>query len=193
VNKQFNKISLAGLVIALGIIYGDIGTSPLYVLNAIIKDRVISDELILGSLSCIIWTLTLQTTVKYVILTLKADNKGEGGIFSLFALVRRRKKWLVMPAMLGGAALLADGIITPPISVTSAVEGLRQLPRFHIAEGDPVIIYIVLGIIVLLFFVQQFGTASIGKFFGPIMCIWFTMLAFWVPLIYWRILVSSKH
>jgi KUP system potassium uptake protein len=176
VSKQFNKVSAAGLVIALGIIYGDIGTSPLYVLNAIIKDKVINEELILGSLSCIIWTLTLQTTLKYVILTLKADNNGEGGIFSLFALVRRRRKWLVMPAMLGGAALLADGIITPPISVTSAVEGLRQLPRFHIPAGDPLIIYIVVGILAALFFVQQFGTASIGKFFGPIMFVWFTML-----------------
>ncbi|MDE3235948.1 MAG: KUP/HAK/KT family potassium transporter [Bacteroidota bacterium] len=177
VSKQINKASLAGLIIALGIIYGDIGTSPLYVLNAIIKDRVITEELILGSLSCIIWTLTLQTTVKYVILTLKADNKGEGGIFSLYALVRRRKKWLVMPAMLGGAALLADGIITPPISVTSAVEGLKQLPKLNIVEGDPIIVYIVIGILTLLFFVQQFGTASIGKLFGPIMAVWFTMLA----------------
>jgi KUP system potassium uptake protein len=177
VSKQFNKVTGAGLIIALGIIYGDIGTSPLYVLNAIIKDKVINEELILGSLSCIIWTLTLQTTFKYVILTLKADNKGEGGIFSLYALVRRRKKWLVMPAMLGGAALLADGIITPPISVTSAVEGLKQLPRLNIVEGDPVIIYIVIGILSLLFFVQQFGTASIGKLFGPIMAVWFTMLA----------------
>src|SRR5215216_6709884 len=125
-----NKASAAGLLIALGIIYGDIGTSPLYVLNAITKDKVISNELIIGSLSCIIWTLTLQTTIKYVILTLQADNRGEGGIFSLFALVRRRKKWLVIPAMIGGAALLADGMITPPISVTSAIEGLKQLPIF---------------------------------------------------------------
>ncbi|MFN9590202.1 MAG: KUP/HAK/KT family potassium transporter, partial [Bacteroidota bacterium] len=125
--KQTNKATAAGLIIALGIIYGDIGTSPLYVLNEIIKGRVINEELILGSLSCIIWTLTLQTTVKYVILTLRADNKGEGGIFSLYALVRRRKKWLVIPAMLGGAALLADGIITPPITVTSAIEGLKQI------------------------------------------------------------------
>jgi KUP system potassium uptake protein len=176
VSKQFNKVTSAGLIIALGIIYGDIGTSPLYVLNEIITGRVISDELILGSLSCIIWTLTLQTTVKYVILTLKADNRGEGGIFSLFALVRRRKKWLVLPAMIGGAALLADGIITPPITVTSAIEGLRQLPALHdITQTN--IVAIVIGIISLLFFVQQFGTASIGRLFGPIMAIWFTMLA----------------
>ena len=175
-SKQFNKVTSAGLIIALGIIYGDIGTSPLYVLNEIITGRVISEELILGSLSCIIWTLTLQTTVKYVILTLKADNRGEGGIFSLFALVRRRKKWLVLPAMIGGAALLADGIITPPITVTSAIEGLRQLPALHNIT-QTTIVGIVIGIISLLFFVQQFGTASIGKLFGPIMAIWFAMLA----------------
>ena len=174
--KNYNKATGAGLIIALGIIYGDIGTSPLYVLNEIIKGRVISEALILGSLSCIIWTLTLQTTVKYVILTLKADNKGEGGIFSLYALVRRRKRWLVIPAMLGGAALLADGIITPPITVTSAIEGLKQINSLsHIQQST--IVGIVIGIITFLFLLQQFGTASIGKFFGPIMFLWFSMLA----------------
>jgi KUP system potassium uptake protein len=176
VSKNINRVSAAGLLIALGIIYGDIGTSPLYVLNAIVNGRVISESLVLGSLSCIIWTLTLQTTVKYVILTLRADNKGEGGIFSLYALVRRRKKWLVIPAMLGGAALLADGIITPPISITSAVEGLKQIHLFADITTKTIVI-IVLIILCLLFFLQQFGTASIGKLFGPIMTIWFTMLA----------------
>ena len=171
-----NRVTAAGLIVALGIIYGDIGTSPLYVLNAITNGRVISDKLIIGSLSCIIWTLTLQTTVKYVILTLKADNRGEGGIFSLYALVRRQKRWLVVPAMIGGAALIADGMITPPISITSAVEGLRQLPLLSTIEGWT-IVYIVLGIISLLFFVQQFGTASIGRLFGPVMSVWFLMLA----------------
>ncbi len=171
-----NRVTFAGLIIALGIIYGDIGTSPLYVLNAIINGKIISDELILGALSCIIWTLTLQTTIKYVILTLKADNRGEGGIFSLYALVRRQKRWLVLPAMLGGAALIADGMITPPISVTSAVEGMRQLPGIGQID-DWTIIYIVLGILTVLFFLQQFGTASIGKLFGPIMSMWFIMLA----------------
>ncbi len=175
-SKNFNRVTTAGLVIALGIIYGDIGTSPLYVLNEIITGRAITENLILGSLSCIIWTLTLQTTVKYVILTLKADNKGEGGIFSLYALVRRRRKWLVVPAMLGGAALLGDGIITPPITVTSAIEGLRQLHALKNIEQNT-IIGIVIGIITLLFFLQQFGTASIGKAFGPIMGLWFAMLA----------------
>jgi len=177
VAKHINKVTAAGLLIALGIIYGDIGTSPLYVLNAIIKDKTINEQLILGGLSCIIWTLTLQTTIKYVILTLQADNKGEGGIFSLYALVRRRRKWLVIPAMLGGAALLADGMITPPISVTSAVEGLKQIPKLGIQEGSPTIIYIVIGILTVLFLLQQFGTTSIGKLFGPLMAIWFFMIA----------------
>ncbi len=171
-----NRITGAGLLIALGIIYGDIGTSPLYVFNAIILGRTISEDLILGSLSCIIWTLTLQTTIKYVILVLRADNKGEGGTFALFALVRRRKKWLVIPAMIGGAALLADGIITPPISITSAIEGLKELPYLGIEDGSNTVVIIVLSILALFFFTQQFGTASIGKLFGPVMFIWFTML-----------------
>ena len=174
--KNVNKATAAGLLIALGIIYGDIGTSPLYVFNEIIKNNKISELLIVGGLSCIIWTLTLQTTVKYVILTLTADNKGEGGIFSLYTLVRRQKKWLVIPAMIGGAALLADGMITPAISVSSAIEGLRQIDAFkHIRENE--VIYIVLGILVLLFFLQKYGSASIGKLFGPVMLIWFGMLA----------------
>jgi KUP system potassium uptake protein len=171
-----NKVSVAGLLIALGIIYGDIGTSPLYVLNAITNGKMITAELIIGSLSLIIWTLTLQTTIKYVILTLQADNKGEGGIFSLFALVRRRKKWLVIPAMIGGAALLADGMITPPITVTSAIEGLKVIPAIGVISQITVI-YIVIGILAVLFFIQQFGTALIGRFFGPVMTIWFLMLA----------------
>lgn len=171
-----SKASVAGLLIALGIIYGDIGTSPLYVLNAIMKGKVITEELVVGALSLIIWTLTLQTTIKYVMLTLQADNNGEGGIFSLFALVRRRRKWLVLPAMIGGAALLADGMITPAISVTSAIEGLKQVDSFrHISQDT--IVGIVLVILTMLFFVQQFGTAFIGKFFGPIMAVWFGMLA----------------
>ncbi|MEO5893041.1 MAG: KUP/HAK/KT family potassium transporter [Ferruginibacter sp.] len=175
-SNKVNKVTAAGLFVALGIIYGDIGTSPLYVFNSIIKDRVIDKELILGTLSLIIWTITLLTTVKYVILVLRADNRGEGGIFALFALVRRRRKWLVIPAMIGGAALLSDGIITPPISITSAIEGLKELPRFR-DLNQHTIVYIVLGILTAFFFMQQFGTASIGKMFGPIMTLWFGMLA----------------
>jgi KUP system potassium uptake protein len=174
--SSHNRVSVAGLLIALGIIFGDIGTSPLYVLNAITSGKQITEELIIGALSLIIWTLTLQTTIKYVILTLQADNKGEGGIFSLFALVRRRKKWLVFPAMVGGAALLADGMITPPISVTSAIEGLKQVPALH-EISQWTVIYIVIGILSVLFFIQQFGTAFIGRFFGPVMTVWFLMLA----------------
>ena len=171
-----NRVSAAGLLIALGIIYGDIGTSPLYVLNAITNGKTITNNLIIGSLSLIIWTLTLQTTIKYVILTLQADNRGEGGIFSLFALVRRTKKWLVIPAMIGGAALLADGMITPPITVTSAIEGLKVVPAIGVISQSTVV-YIVLGILSILFFIQQFGTALIGRFFGPVMTVWFVMLA----------------
>lgn len=176
--KSTNKATAAGLLIALGIIYGDIGTSPLYVFNAIIGNHLISENLIIGALSCIIWTITLQTTIKYVILVLRADNRGEGGTFALYALVRRRKRWLVYPAMLGGAALLADGIITPPISITSAIEGLRELPAMRsLGQADNTIVIIVLSILAAFFFLQQFGTASIGKLFGPIMFVWFSMLA----------------
>jgi len=175
VKKNFNKATPIGLIIALGIVYGDLGTSPLYVFNAIIRDKVITPELILGGLSCIIWTLTLQTTVKYITLTLQADNNGEGGIFSLYALIRRQKKWLVFPAMIGGASIMADGMITPPITVTSAVEGLKQISFFSNISGTT-IIYIVIIILFALFFSQQFGTAKIGKFFGPIMFFWFLML-----------------
>ncbi len=171
-----NKVTAAGLLIALGIIFGDIGTSPLYVFNAIIGDREINELLIVGTLSCIIWTLTLQTTIKYVILILRADNRGEGGTFALYALVRRRRKWLVIPAMLGGAALLADGMITPPISITSAIEGLSKIPYLKESLTTNTIMVIVLIILSLFFFMQQFGTSSIGKFFGPMMMIWFTLL-----------------
>jgi len=181
-SKHINKVTAAGLLVALGIIYGDIGTSPLYVFEAIIKSKPgdmkmpLNELLIVGGLSCIIWTLTLQTTIKYVLLTLKADNRGEGGIFSLYTLVRRRKKWLVFPAMVGGAALLADGMITPPITVSASIEGLKILPVLsHISENT--IIFIVVGILALLFFMQQFGTGSIGKLFGPVMFVWFSMIA----------------
>jgi KUP system potassium uptake protein len=166
-----SKLSLGGLLVALGIIYGDIGTSPLYVMKAILGTHAISRDIVLGGISCIFWTLTLQTTVKYVLITLSADNHGEGGIFALFALVKRTKiKWLIIPAIIGGSALLADGIITPPISVSSAVEGLRLF--------DPQIntIPIVIVILCLLFTIQQFGSKLVGKFFAPIMLVWFSML-----------------
>jgi KUP system potassium uptake protein len=171
-DKSINKFTLAGVIVALGIIYGDIGTSPLYVMQAIVGGRPISKLLVYGGLSCVFWTLTLQTSIKYVVLTLQADNKGEGGIFALYALVRRRAKWLVFPAIIGGAALIADGIITPPISVSSAVEGLRIL--------DPTIetVPIVITILTLLFLFQRLGTKIVGGSFGPFMLVWFLVLGF---------------
>lgn len=171
-HRHVDSLTIGGLVIALGIIYGDIGTSPLYVLKAIIGDKVISKELIYGGLGCIFWTLTLQTTLKYVIITLRADNNGEGGIFSLYALVKRRRPHLIFPAIIGGCALLADGVITPPISVASAVEGLR------IIKPDINTVPIVIVIITLLFFLQRGGTSLVGKAFGPVMFIWFAMLGY---------------
>ncbi len=167
-----HKVSAGALLVTLGIIFGDIGTSPLYVMKAIVGKTPISADVVIGAVSCVFWTLTLITTLKYVILTLRADNKGEGGIFSLFTLVKKSKnKWLIFPAVIGGSALLADGIITPSISVSSAVEGLRGItPNINTVP-------IVLVILTLLFTIQQFGTKFIGKFFGPVMLVWFLTLA----------------
>ncbi|MBA3705316.1 MAG: KUP/HAK/KT family potassium transporter [Bacteroidetes bacterium] len=165
------KVTFASLLVALGIIFGDIGTSPLYVLKAIVGSAPINRDIVLGGLSCIFWTLTLQTTIKYVVITLKADNNGEGGIFALYALLKRmKKKWLIFPAIIGGSMLLADGFITPPISVASAVEGLRNLnPNINT-------IPIIISILFALFFIQQFGTKLVGVLFGPVMLVWFIML-----------------
>ncbi|AXE19826.1 potassium transporter Kup [Runella rosea] len=169
-HHNLDKISGAGLLVALGIVYGDIGTSPLYVMQAIIGKSRINEEVVLGALSCVFWTLTLQTTIKYVILILRADNRGEGGTLALFALVRRHAKWLTIPTMIGGAALLADGIICPPISVSSAVEGLEILyPNIQTVP-------IVLVILAVLFIIQVFGTKVVGGAFGPIMLVWFSTL-----------------
>lgn len=171
-NKStIQKVTAASLLVALGIIYGDIGTSPLYVMKAIIKDREISKLLVYGGVSCIFWTLTFQTTIKYVLLTLSADNHGEGGVFSLYALVKRFGKGkLVIPTILGATTLLADGIITPPISVASAVEGLGD-----VVPGIPTL-PIIIVILCGLFFFQRFGTQKVGFFFGPAMVVWFSML-----------------
>ena len=169
------KWTIAGLLVSLGIIYGDIGTSPLYVMRSIIGlNFAINKELVFGGLSLVFWTLTLQTTLKYVLITLSADNHGEGGIFALYALVKKTKiKWLIVPAIIGGSALLADGIITPPISVSSAVEGIKIFyPNMQLST----IQYIVIGILFVLFTIQQFGTKLVGKFFSPVMLVWFSML-----------------
>jgi KUP system potassium uptake protein len=168
-----NKISAATLLVALGIIYGDIGTSPLYVLKAIVGDKPINEMLVYGSISCVFWTITFQTTFKYIYLTLKADNNGEGGIFSLYALVRRHGKFLILPTMLGASTLLADGIITPPISVSSAVEGLLNIKGLEHIPTVPIVIFIISA----LFFFQRFGTHKVGSIFGPAMLVWFAMLA----------------
>ncbi len=166
-----HKITAVTLLVALGIIYGDIGTSPLYVMKAIIGDKPINELLVYGAVSCVFWTLTFQTTLKYIILTLSADNHGEGGVFSLYALVKRFGKGkLVIPTILGATTLLADGIITPPISVASAVEGLSDI------IPDIPTIPIVVVIISLLFIFQRFGTHKVGSIFGPAMFVWFCML-----------------
>ncbi|MCE2958647.1 MAG: KUP/HAK/KT family potassium transporter [Bacteroidota bacterium] len=168
--KSSNRITIATLLVALGIIYGDIGTSPLYVLKAIVGDKPIDTLLIYGGVSCIFWTLLLQTTIKYIVITLMADNQGEGGVFSLYASVKRYGKGLVIPTILGATTLLADGIITPPISVASAVEGLEL-----VAPGLPTV-PIVTAILSFLFFFQRFGTQRVGFAFGPMMLVWFSML-----------------
>lgn len=169
---DINKLSLAGVIITLGVVFGDLGTSPLYTMKAIVLagKSNINELLIYGSLSLIFWTLTLQTTVKYVLITLRADNNGEGGIFALFALIKKKSSWAALLTMIGGAALLADGVITPSITVTSAVEGLK----YYSAEIP--VVPIVLIIFAALFFIQQFGTNFVGGSFGPIMVVWFSML-----------------
>jgi KUP system potassium uptake protein len=168
---DIKKLSVSGLLVTLGIVYGDIGTSPLYTIKAIIGNGEIFNELLVyGALSCVFWTLTLQTTIKYIIITLQADNKGEGGIFSLFALIRRKSTWAAILTMIGGGALLADGVITPAITVTSSVEGLKLF------SPDIPIVPIVLIIFAALFFMQQFGTNVVGASFGPMMVVWFLML-----------------
>ena len=169
-HSSLDKMSAAGLLVAIGIVFGDIGTSPLYTYRAIIEERTVTETLALGGASAIFWTLTFQTTLKYVLITLRADNNGEGGIFSLYALIRRYAKWLLFPAIAGGSFLIADSIITPPISVSSAIEGL--LPLYPNLPTVP----IVLAILFVLFAVQQAGTDKLGKAFGPIMGVWFSMI-----------------
>ncbi|MFM7401782.1 MAG: KUP/HAK/KT family potassium transporter, partial [Bacteroidota bacterium] len=167
-----HRLSTAGILITLGIIFGDIGTSPLYVMKAVIGEgKIIDAGTVLGGVSLVFWTLTIQTTIKYIFLVLRADNNGEGGIFSLYSLVKRRKRWLLIPALLGGSAMLAEGMITPPISVAAAIEGLAI--KYPNIPTIPIIIII----ISVLFYIQRFGTATVGKSFGPMMLIWFSMLA----------------
>lgn len=174
-DKNLNPLSAAGVLISLGIIYGDIGTSPIYTFRFIVGEHIITEELIFGGISCVFWTLTLITSVKYIYLALNADNRGEGGIFALYALVRRYKAgWVIFPAIIGCATLISDGFITPAISVTSAIEGLRAI---NPAISTQIIIYIVIIILVALFLFQQFGSGVVGKTFGPVMLLWFSFIA----------------
>ena len=174
--------SMGMVLVTMGVVYGDIGTSPMYTLRAIMHGNgglpTMEQDVVLGALSLIIWTMTLITTVKYVLVAMKADNHGEGGIFALYSLVRKCGGWLIVPAMVGGAALLADGILTPAVTVTTAIEGLRTIDLVHSIIGDKqgVVVLITIGIISALFFVQRAGTSSIGRAFGPIMCLWFAFL-----------------
>ncbi len=173
---------MGGILVAMGVVYGDIGTSPLYVMKAIIEGNGglsnLTKDFIIGSISLIFWTLTLLTTIKYVIIALNADNHGEGGIFSLYTLVRKSGKYLIIPAMIGGAALLADGVLTPAVTVTTAIEGLRGIPAFFDTFGNDqsIIMTITILIIFFLFMIQRFGTELVGKAFGPIMLGWFTFI-----------------
>lgn len=175
--------SLAGLLVAIGIVYGDIGTSPMYVMKSIVSENggimSLQEDFILGSLSLIIWTLVLLTTVKYVLIAMQADNNGEGGIFSLYSLVKHYGKWLILPAMIGGAALLADGVLTPAVTVTTAIEGLKSIDVIEriIGNQQHIIVMIVVVIVSLLFLIQRLGTSAIGKAFGPVMTFWFLSLA----------------
>ena len=173
-SSSTSKASLAGVLITIGIVFGDIGTSPLYVFQAITSNGTeFSHDLIYGGLSAVIWTLILLATIKYIYFALNADNKGEGGIFALYALLKeKRVKWIIIPALIGCATLIADGFITPAISISSAVEGINNI------YPDLPVLPIVIGIIIALFTVQQFGTSAIGKAFGPIMTIWFLFLGY---------------
>ena len=181
--EKKSRVSIGMCLVAIGIVYGDIGTSPMYVMKSILEGnggiRQVDEAFILGSLSLVIWTITLLTTIKYVLIAMKADNHGEGGIFSLYALVKSCGKWLILPAMLGGAALLADGVLTPAVTVTTAVEGLRSMPSMDrfLGTSQVRVVLITLLIITALFSVQHSGTSRIGKAFGPVMLIWFAFLA----------------
>ncbi|WP_338359575.1 KUP/HAK/KT family potassium transporter [Yeosuana marina] len=168
-----NKVTIGTLLVALGIIYGDIGTSPLYVLKAIVGEKPITETLVYGGISCVFWTITFLTTLKYIVLTLRADNRGEGGIFSLYALVKRYGQFLIFPTMIGAATMLADGMITPPISVSSAVEGITNFKGLENLPTVPIVIII----LSVLFFFQRYGTHKVGGTFGPAMLIWFSMLS----------------
>ncbi|MBQ1403761.1 MAG: KUP/HAK/KT family potassium transporter [Lachnospiraceae bacterium] len=176
------KINMGMFLVALGIVYGDIGTSPMYVMKSIVEGNGgiahVGQDFIVGSLSLVIWTITLLTTVKHVLIALRADNHGEGGIFALYSLIRHCGKWLIIPTMIGGCTMLADGVLTPAVTVTTAVEGLRSISVVNrlLGKGQIAVVLITLAIISILFLIQRSGTSSIGKMFGPVMMVWFMFL-----------------
>lgn len=181
--SSHNKMTLAGILVALGVVYGDIGTSPMYTMSSLVAGngglQNISTDFILGSISLIFWTLTIITTTKYVLIALSADNNGEGGIFALYTLVRKKAKWLLIPAMIGGATFLSDGMMTPAVTVTTAIEGLKGLNinNHVLITNQKTVVLVTIIILSCLFFIQRFGTEALGKAFGPIMLLWFTSLA----------------
>ena len=180
--EKKKKFSFAMFLVTIGIVYGDIGTSPMYVMKSILMGNggigQVSENFIIGALSLVIWTVTLLTTIQFVVIALRADNNGEGGIFALYSLIKGCGKWLIVPAILGGAALLADGVLTPAVTVTTAIEGLRSIPVMDklLGEGQLTVVIITLIIISILFFVQHAGTSRIGRVFGPVMLLWFSFL-----------------
>lgn len=182
IGQKGKRLSAGMILVAIGIVYGDIGTSPMYVMKSILEGNGgianIDETFILGALSLVIWTITLLTTVKHVLIAMRADNHGEGGIFALFSLVRRCGAWLIIPTMIGGCTMLADGVLTPAVTVTTAVEGLRSIPSMDrfLGKGQAVVIIVTLIIISILFFIQKSGTDRIGKIFGPVMLLWFLFL-----------------
>ena len=180
--EHSHKFSMGMFLVALGIVYGDIGTSPMYVMKSIIEGNGglahVDPEFIVGSLSLVIWTITLLTTIKHVLIALRADNHGEGGIFALYSLIRDCGKWLIVPTMIGGCTMLADGVLTPAVTVTTAVEGLRSIEVVDnfLGPGQHLVVVITLAIISILFMIQRSGTSSIGRMFGPAMMVWFLFL-----------------
>lgn len=177
-----NKFSMGMFLVTIGIVYGDIGTSPMYVMKSIVEGNGglanVDEEFIVGSLSLVIWTITLLTTIKHVLIALRADNHGEGGIFALYSLIKDCGKWLILPTMIGGCTMLADGVLTPAVTVTTAVEGLRSIELMNrlLGEGQVIVLIITLSIVSALFLIQRNGTSAIGKLFGPVMLVWFLFL-----------------
>ena len=201
-SQHKKNVSAAMFLVTIGIVYGDIGTSPMYVMKSILEGNGgishVDEDFIIGSLSLVIWTITLLTTVKHVLIALRADNHGEGGIFALYSLVKNCGAWLIVPTMIGGCTMLADGVLTPAVTVTTAVEGLRSIDIMNkfLGSGQVVVLVITITIISVLFFIQRSGTSLIGKMFGPVMMVWFLFLGItgiWLSLGDLSLLKASRQ